>query len=51
LSTFPVDILLALEYGPGMIRTAHGTPAVAALLETVWTGRRAAAFDEACPQG
>lgn len=40
-----------LAYGPGMTPTAHGTPAVAALLEIIWTGRRAAAFDEACPRG
>lgn len=31
-----------------MVPTEHGTPAVAALLEIVWTARRAAAYDEAC---
>jgi hypothetical protein len=31
-----------------MVPTEHGRPAAGALLELVWTARRAEAFDERC---
>jgi hypothetical protein len=34
-----------------MVSTEHGAPAIGALLEGIWNGRRADSFDQMCRRG